>query len=333
MKNKPALVAEVSRGNFVESRHAVDCIIADASGNVVTTFGNEELEIFPRSAIKSLQALPLVESGAADAFGFEDKHLALACSSHNAQSMHVETALDMLNRSGVEPVCLECGAQPPQFPQHHAELIEEGTKISAIHNNCSGKHAGFLAFARHNGINLKNYIDYEHPVQQEIASTLQEVTGSPHGGDNFAIDGCSIPTYMIPLKNLAIAYAKFSVGEDPSSSRSKAMLRLRDACMHCPEMVAGDFRACTRIMNAAKGRVFVKVGAEGVYTVSLPENGLGIAMKARDGNFRAVEVATAFLIEQLIELNDSESQAFKPLSNPTLKNWNGLHVGQIQVAQ
>ncbi len=333
MKNKPALVAEVSRGKFVESRHAVDCIIADASGNVVTTFGNEELEIFPRSAIKSLQALPLIESGAADAFSFMDKHLALACSSHNAQPMHVETALDMLSRSGLEPVCLECGAQPPQFPQHHAELVTKGIEISAIHNNCSGKHAGFLAFAHHSGFKLENYIDFEHPVQQEIANTLQEVTGSVHGGDNFAIDGCSIPTYMISLKNLAIAYAKFGVGEDASSSRSKAMTRLCNACMNCPEMVAGEFRACTRIMSAAKGRVFVKVGAEGVYTVSLPEKGLGIAMKARDGNFRAVEVATAFLIEQLIELNDSESQAFQPLLKPTLKNWNGLHVGQIQIAQ
>ena len=332
MKNKPALVVEVSRGNFTESRHAVDCIVADASGHVVIAYGNDELEIFPRSAIKSLQALPLVESGAADDFAFEDRHLALACSSHNAQSMHVETALEMLNRSGVEQACLECGAQPPQFPQHHAELVEQGIKISSIHNNCSGKHAGFLAFARHSGLKLENYIGFEHPVQQEIANTLQEVAGSIHGSDNFAIDGCSIPTYMIPLKNLAIAYAKFGVGENVSSNRSKAMIRLRDACMNCPEMVAGDFRACTRIMNAAKGRVFVKVGAEGVYTVSLPEKGLGIAMKSRDGNFRAVEVVTAFLVNQLIDLSERESQAIQPLLNPTLKNWNGLQVGQIQVA-
>ena len=332
MENKPALVAEVSRGNFVESRHAIDCIVADASGKLITTYGDEDLEVFPRSAIKSLQALPLVESGAADSFGFENKHLALACSSHNAQSMHVETARDMLNRSGIDETCLECGAQHPQFPQHHAELVEQGVKITAIHNNCSGKHAGFLAFARHGGLKLENYIGFEHPVQQEIANTLQDVTGSIHGDENFAIDGCSIPTYMIPLRNLATAYAKFGVGEDPSSSRSKAMLRLRDACMQCPEMVAGDFRACTRIMNAAKGRVFVKVGAEGVYTVSLPEKGLGIAMKARDGNFRAVEVATAFLIDQLIELSDSESLAIQSLLNPTLKNWNGFEVGQIKVA-
>ncbi len=333
MKNRPALVAEVSRGRFIESRHAIDCIVADASGTTVTAYGNEELEVFPRSAIKSLQALPLVESGAADAFGYKDKHLALACSSHNAQSMHVDTALDMLNRAGIQETCLECGAQPPQFPKHHAELVEQGVKVTAIHNNCSGKHAGFLAFARHSGFPLESYINIDHPVQKEIARTLQDVTGSVHDKDNFAIDGCSIPTYMISLKNLAIAYARFGVGEDQSPSRSSAMLRLRDACLQFPEMVAGDYRACTRIMVAAGERAFVKVGAEGVYTVSLPEKGLGIAMKARDGNFRAVEVMTAFLVDQLIDLNESEKQAIQPIINPTLENWNGIQVGRIQVSQ
>jgi len=331
MKHNPAIVVEVTRGAFVESAHAVDIAIADASGKIISIYGDKDLALFPRSAIKSLQALPLVESGAADAFGLSDKHLALTCASHNGQPMHVDSAREILSKAGLDETCLECGAQLPRFPEDQAKL--KGAGPSAIHNNCSGKHAGFLAFAAHAGYKPEGYIKFEHAVQQEIASTQQAVTGAKHGADNYAIDGCSIPTFKIPLTHMAQAYAKFSIGEDGNKTRSKAMIRLRDACMKHPEMVAGDKRVCTQLMQALPNRAFVKVGAEGVYSASLPELGIGIAMKARDGNFRAAEVAVASIITDLIALNDSEIKALEPLVNPVLKNWNKIEVGGIRVAR
>ncbi len=333
MKHNPAAIVQITRGDFVESTHEVDVIVADSSGKIISTYGDTEIEIFPRSANKSLHALPLVESGAADAFGFEDKHLALACSSHNAQPMHVNAACEMLHKAGLDGSCLECGAQLPKRPQDQAQLVRDGVEIKAIHNNCSGKHSGFLAFAKHTGLETKGYINFDHPVQKEIAGVLENVTGAKHSKDNYGIDGCSIPTFKIPMQNLAIAYAKFGVGEDASSSRSKAMLRLRDACFAHPEMVAGDERVCTRLMQTLGNRAFVKVGAEGVYTMALPELGFGVAMKARDGNFRAVEVAVSQLASELLELDEGDVEKMKSLTNPVLKNWNGIEVGSARLAK
>lgn len=333
MKNHNAAVVEVTRGNAVESTHLVDVYIADHTGNSVATYGDADLHIYPRSSNKSLQALPLVESGAADAFGFEDKHLALACSSHNGQPMHTQAAAEMLDRAGLDKTCLECGAQLPKDPKDQAQLVRDGIEVQPIHNNCSGKHSGFLAFAKHMGFETRGYIGFSHSVQKEIAGTLEAVTGAKHGADNYGIDGCSIPTYMTPLKNLAIAYAKFGVGDDASQLRSKTMVRLRDACLKHPEMVAGDNRVCTQLMQTLGNRAFVKVGAEGVYTMSLPELGLGVAMKARDGNFRAVEVTVSQLACDLLKLDEADMQAMKPLTNPVFKNWNGIEVGSAQLAK
>lgn len=333
MKHNPSAVVEITRGNAVESTHDVDIVIADYTGKIVETYGDADLHIYPRSSNKSLQALPLIESGAADAYGFEDRHLALACSSHNGQEMHVMGASEMLHKAGLDGSCLECGAQLPKYPEDQFQVMRSEGGVKPIHNNCSGKHSGFLAFAKHTGIETKGYIGFEHPVQQEIAGVLENVTGAKHGADNYGIDGCSIPTYKIPLQKLAIAYAKFGVGEDHSQLRSSAMLRLRDACLAHPEMVAGDNRVCTQLMQTLGNRAFVKVGAEGVYTMSLPELGLGVAMKSRDGGFRAVEVAVSQLACDLLKLDESDATSMKPLTHPVLRNWNGIEVGAARLAK
>ncbi len=333
MINNPAAVVEITRGNSVESTHEVDIAIADSTGKIISTYGNAGLHIYPRSSNKALQALPLIESGAADAYGFENKHLALACSSHSGQPMHVNAASEMLNMAGLDGNCLECGAQLPKYPEDQAQLVRDGVEVQAIHNNCSGKHSGFLAFAKHSGIETKGYIGFDHSVQKEIAGVLESVTSAKHGEDNYGIDGCSIPTFKIPLQKLAIAFAKFGVGEDASPLRSKAMLRLRDACFAHPEMVAGDNRVCTQLMQALGNRAFVKVGAEGVYTMSLPEFGLGVAMKSRDGGFRAVEVTVSQLAFDLLKLDEEDIEKMRPLIHPVLKNWNGFEVGTARLAK
>ncbi|MGI9353378.1 MAG: asparaginase [Rhizobiaceae bacterium] len=333
MNCHPAAKIEVLRGPAVESVHEVDVIIADADGAIVSVWGELDRNVFPRSSIKSLQALLLVESGAAESSGFEQKHLALACSSHNGQPMHVDAAREMLDRIGLSETCLECGAQLPNLPKDNADLVRQGIEPSAIHNNCSGKHAGFLVFASHTGLETQGYANFKSPVQREIAGVLESVVGTPHNEQNQATDGCSIPTYNIPLRKLAVAYAKFGVGACEGNERSKAMLQLRDACLAHPEMVAGDERVCTLLMQALGKRAFVKTGAEGVYTASLPELGYGVAMKARDGNARAVEVAVSAVIEQCLDLNDEEAKCLKPLCEPVLKNRNNIEVGCIRLGR
>lgn len=341
MKNFPSAIVEVSRGTdkikHVESRHLIDIVVADSAGNIVRNYGDINRMVFPRSSIKALQALPLVESGAADAFGFEVKHLAMACASHNGEEFHVNETNNMLQMAGLNHTCLECGAHFPERFIDREQLIKSGNLATASHNSCSGKHAGFLAFAAHEKIEIKNYVTFDHEVQKHIARTLAEVTDAKHGDDNFGIDGCSIPTYEIPLANLAKAYAKLSVGEDKGVKRAKAMLRLRDACMAHPKMVAGTGRLDTELMNALKGRVFSKMGAEGVHTLAFPELGFGAALKCHDGTVRAAEVACVALVESILKespqkLSANEASALKRLKNPVLKNWNKIVVGDIKMA-
>ena len=329
---KAPRIVEVCRGGHVESRHLVDVVVADAEGNLVQSHGDAEARIFPRSAIKALQALPLVESGAADRFGFEPRHLALACASHNGAPEHVDAAGEMLSLAGLAPVCLECGAQPPFLWRDHARLVEAGEPLSALNNNCSGKHAGFLAFAAHSGFEPSGYIGIDHPVQREIAGVLEAMTGAPHGPENHGIDGCSIPTYQLPLKALAAGFARLAVAEDQGPERQKALARIRDACLAHPGMIAGDERFDTGFMRAMNKRVLTKTGAEGVFAASIPELGYGIAIKCHDGEKRAAEVATAAIAAELLKLDEAELQAIAPFTNPKLTNWNGFVVGELRMA-
>lgn len=330
MKALPPLVVEVTRGGLVESLHEVDVVVADAAGKMHTVRGEASRPVYPRSAIKALQALPLVESGAADAFGFEARHIALACASHNGEAIHVDGAAEMLARAGLEPACLECGAHWPRLECDQHALIRAGRRPVALHNNCSGKHSGFLAFAAHAGLRTRGYVGIAHPVQKAIAGTLEEATGAPHRADNHGIDGCSIPTYAIPLDRLAVGFARFAAAEGGGPERSRAMARIRDACFAHPEMVAGTDRADTAIMKALRGRAFTKTGAEGVFVAALPQLGLGIALKARDGATRAAESAIAAMLESLLELSPAEKRALDAIRNPVLTNWNAIEVGEVR---
>ncbi len=332
MKIHPPKIVEATRGPLIESRHEVDIVVADAAGTIHSVFGDKDRPVFPRSANKALQALALVESGAAQQFGFTDRHLALACASHNGEERHTQAAGEMLALSGLDATCLECGAHWPKRHEDQVRLIEAGHSPGAIHNNCSGKHSGFLAFAVHQGFAPTGYVRFAHKVQRAIAGILEEVTGARHGENNHGIDGCSIPTYAIPLENLAVAFAKFGVGRAGGPERAKAMIRLRDACFAHPEMVAGTGRSDTAIMGALKGRAFTKTGAEGVFVAALPKLGLGIALKARDGATRAAEAAVAATMDSLLELSEEERKALAQFSNPAFTNWTGIEVGKIGVA-
>jgi L-asparaginase II len=326
------VLAEVVRGGAVESRHEGAIAVFDGDGRQVLAIGDIARPVFPRSAVKVIQALPLVESGAADAFGFGDRELALACASHNGEVAHADLAQEMLGRAGLDGAALECGAHWPSLQDATVALARAGRNPSALHNNCSGKHAGFVCACRHMGLDHKGYVKIGHDYQRLIADTMTSVTGAQHAGDNAGIDGCSIPTYAIPLANLARGFSRLATGQRLGHARAQAARRLFAACMTEPFYVAGTGRADTRMMEAAKGRVFVKVGAEGVYCGAVPELGLGFALKIDDGAGRAAEAAVAALLARLLKDDAQLSATFAAMSNVSMTNWNGINVGQVQAA-
>jgi L-asparaginase II len=333
------ILVEAQRGNAVESAHRGALAVVDADGGIVLALGDTQRPIFPRSAVKVLQGLPLVASGAADALQLKDEELALACASHNGEPAHVATAAGMLAKAGVDSSVLECGAHWPYREAFQREMASRGETPSALHNNCSGKHAGFVCLAcrMSNGQPLfdyaKGYVRAEHPVMREVTHALQTTTGWDLASAPQGIDGCSIPTFGIPLQHLARAFARVGSGLGLSADHARAALRLRQAVAKAPFMVGGTDRFDTRVMQRLGERVFCKVGAEGVYCAALPGRGLGVALKIDDGNnARAAEVAMAALIEAFVPLDDGDAALLRGLSDVRLNNWNGIEVGALRAS-
>jgi L-asparaginase II len=324
------ILVEITRGALVESRHRGAVAVADANGKTVLAIGDVAVPVFPRSAIKAFQALPLVEQGAAERYGFGDEALALACASHSAEPAHVAGVERMLKAAGLVASALRCGAHWPMSQSAAHALAKTGT-ASALHNNCSGKHAGFLCLACAIGIDHTDYWQPEHKVQREVRAVIEDLTGAVLFDDRRAIDGCSVPTWAIPLQNLARGFAKFATGEGLSPVRAAAAQRLLRACAQKPWHVAGTGRFCTEIMQIFGARVFVKTGAEGVYCGVLPEQGLGIALKCDDGAGRAAQAIMAAMIARFLPMSDAERQALAPFMQPVLRNWNGFEVGGVRV--
>jgi L-asparaginase II len=327
--SNPVLV-EFLRGDIVESAHRGAVAVFDADGKAVLEMGDTQRAIFARSAVKSIQALPLVETGAADAYGFGDKELALACASHNGEVEHVELARAMLAKAGLDEQALECGAHWPSLQQASAELARTGGTPNGLHNNCSGKHSGFLCTCCHAGIEHRGYVKAGHAYQEMLREALENVTGAAHNADNRGTDGCSIPTYAVPLRNLAHGFARMATGTGLADGRAKAAKRLFAACMAEPFYVAGTDRFDTRLMGSAPGRLFVKIGAEGVFCAAVPELGLGIALKCDDGSSRAAEVMVAAVMARLLAQDHALAEKLGEFARPTLTNWNGITVGRLR---
>ncbi len=325
------VIAEVTRGGIVESRHTGAYAVVDATGKLVAAAGDVARAIFPRSAIKAFQCLPLVESGAADCFGFTDEDLALACASHNGEAAHLKVARGMLAKAGMSEAQYECGAHWPHELATQHEMLRREEEPRPIHNNCSGKHAGMLALARHLDAPAQGYTGIDHPVQRAVARTMSElcdidVDAQPHG-----IDGCSVPTWAIPLSNLALGFARFGSGAGLSEARKAACRRIIAAVRAHPFMVAGTNRFCTRVMEAVP-RAFVKTGAEGVFCGAIPHAGLGIALKCDDGANRASETAFAALLASLPVWTESERKALREFAASDLSNWRKIHVGDVHAS-
>ena len=320
--NNP-IIAEVTRGPIVESRHHGAYVVCDAKGKVVVSAGDVNAPIYPRSAIKAFQCLPMIESGAADAFGLTDEEIALCCSSHSGEPEHVRVATSILAKCQVDETCYECGAHYPSSKEATYELVRHGEKPKQIHNNCSGKHAGMLALARQLGVDNKDYVKLDHPVQRAIAKNIEELCEVDLSNAPVGVDGCSVPTWAMPLHNMALGFAKLC---DQTHAPYQRIIR---AARNHPFMIAGSGRFDTRVMQAVP-RLFMKFGAEGVFCGCIPHAGLGFAVKCDDGAARAVEVAMISVALKLDVWTPEEREKLSGFHQETMKNWRKIEVGEVR---
>lgn len=321
--SNPVLI-EVTRGPLVECRHRGTLAVCDARGGVVLELGGVDAPVFPRSAVKPLQALPLIETGAADRFRFSSRHIALAAASHSGTRAHVDCAREMLLAAGLREGHLHCGTHVPRDEEEQRSLLRANDKPGPLHHNCSGKHAAMLATARHLDEPVASYEQLDHPVQQRIRQVLEELGGTAIGADVCGIDGCSVPNWGMPAAGLAMAYARFGTGEGLSPARAAAAQRIMAAARAEPIYLAGPNRLDTRVQQMFPGLAFIKTGAEGAYAGCFPQAGLGFALKIDDGATRAAEAVVSLLIEAYVP----EARGKLPLK--ALKNAQGQQVGIIR---
>lgn len=323
---QPVPMAEIWRGPFLESVHSGHAVICDDTGQIVRSWGNPDALIYPRSSAKMIQALPLVTSGAADKYGLTSEQLALACASHNGAAIHTTRVSAWLDQLGLGDDDFRCGPQDPDDPDAHRHLIKTDQSPCQMHNNCSGKHAGFLTLTQHMGAGPE-YIAMDHPVQQAALTAFEETTGMDSPG--FGFDGCSAPNFATTVTGLARSMAWFASAADRSDRASAAAQSLAAAMMKHPDLVAGEGRACTNLMRAMDGRVAIKTGAEAVFIAIIPEKRMGVAVKIIDGATRASECAIVTILVGLGVLDPNHPAAQQYMSPPIL-NRRGVTCGAIR---
>ena len=319
-------MVDIWRGDRVESLHTGHAVICDAKGAVLQAWGNPGAVRYPRSSAKMIQALPLLESGAGA--GLDARRLALACASHQGAEVHVSEVGRWLADMGAGTSDLRCGAHEPYEIDARDDLIRTGAAPCQLHNNCSGKHAGFVMLNRHLRGEAE-YVDPDHPVQRAVRQAFEEVTGARSPG--YGIDGCSAPNFATTVAGLARAMAAFAAASEGGDARSRAMARLRDAMMAHPALVAGEGRACTELMRAMGPVAAIKTGAEAVFVAMLPRQGLGIALKIVDGGTRASEAAITALLVRAGVLDADHPAAQARLGGP-VRNRRGLVTGTVRTA-
>ncbi|MFW5678840.1 MAG: asparaginase [Pseudomonadota bacterium] len=312
------VAVELRRGATVESRHRVAACVVEVGGRVVARIGEVDVSVFPRSSLKPFQALPLVETGAADALGVSDEELALACASHGGEPMHTTRVGAWLGRLGLGVDDLECGAHAPSHAPSAEALRASGEPVTALHNNCSGKHTGMLATARHLGEPTRGYLAADHPVQRRIRATLEELAGERLGEPG--IDGCGVPNWPMRL----VTFARLAAA---SLARGASAARIRRAMRAHPDLVAGTGRLCTDLMRVVPD-VVAKTGAEGVFVALLPSRGLALALKVEDGAGRGAEVALLALLQRLVP-DPAPLAGLERYARPVVRNVAGAVVGEI----
>ena len=324
----PAPLCEVWRGPLAESLHMGHAVICDETGQVVEAWGDPKAAILPRSSAKMLQALPLIESGAAKVRGLTSEQLALACASHNGAAIHTQRVNQWIADLGLTDDDFRCGAHLPFGKEEGEAMIRSGAAPCQVHNNCSGKHAGFLTLTQYMGWGPE-YVEPDHPLQKAALQAFEEVTGEASPG--FGIDGCSAPNFATTMHGMARAMARFASAKEGGDARQTAAVQLWQAMVKHPELVAGETRACTELMRACREPVALKTGAEGFFIAIIPGRKLGVAVKAADGATRAAECTIAALLVRLGVL-EKDHPATRKVMNAPIKNWRGIETGMIKPA-
>ncbi len=326
------LFVEVTRNDTVESRHFGAAVVCDYKGAVVKSWGDTEGLVFPRSALKPMLAIHLVESGASIHYSLSNAELSLACSSHQGEQMHQTLVRSWLTRLGLTEQHLACGAVLPEHTESAHQLLASGQQGCRIHHNCSGKHTGFLTTAQHMDLSLDNYHRADHPLQQLSLDILSDLADIDIKQYPMGIDGCGLPAPTMPLQQLGRATARFAKPVDLSDERAQAIYRLHEAITNEPLYIAGHGSVVSELNEVTKGSVLAKTGAEGVITAALPEQGLGIAVKIADGSNRARSVALLAILDYLDALTEEEKHQLQTHIAPTIVNSRGLTVGDIRPA-
>jgi L-asparaginase II len=322
---------EITRGSQLEVIYRGAIAVVNARGELVASAGDPNLTTFLRSSAKPFQLLPLVESGAADRFGFSERELAVMAASHNGEEFHVQAVTGILQRLGLDVNALQCGTHAPSYPPAARALEEAGQQPNALHNNCSGKHSGMLAQCLDRKLPIESYLDPQHPIQITIRQTLAELAGVSPDSIRLGTDGCSVPTFAIPLAASALAFARLADPSQFGQPRSSALHRIASAMMAYPEMVGGTKRLDTDVMRAGKGRVVVKGGAEGYYGIGILPLGLGVALKLEDGDAgRGRNAVVVEVLRQLGALDDEGLASLQRYAAGSFKNFRGLTVGQVR---
>lgn len=324
------VLVHVKRGNIVECAHRGYIAVVDYKGNVLASVGNPQHVTYARSTVKPLQALPLLESGAAESFGLTDEELVVVCSSHSGQDAHVHNVQSILRKAGVDQLCIQCGPHLPLHKDTAKRMRERGEEPIPLHNNCSGKHAGMLALGQYIGADLSTYLQLLNPIQQHMLHTVADMCKLSAEQLETGIDGCGVPVFAMPIEKLGYAMACFGHPIDLPEKRAEACRRLIGAIQKYPLHLAGETRFETELMQITNSKVIAKSGADGIFILTVPNKGMGIVIKAEDGSHRAVFPTVVETLKQLELIDANQLKALKRFHQQDNVNWAGTKVGEIR---
>ncbi len=323
-------LAAVTRSDYIESIHFGYICVSDSSGKIHFSLGDYKTQVYFRSSAKPIQAIPLVHTGAAEAFGLSQKEISLVCASHSGQEIHQQTTLDILDKLSLGEGHLHCGIMQPYNEEENKRLKAEGRQPTQLHCSCSGKHAGMLALTKFRGYKLENYADKDHPVQKEILASIAEFTDLDPDSIPLGVDGCGVPIYLLPIDKIALSYARLvDFADQPNHKYYTACKTIVEAMIKYPEMVAGDYEFDTELMQRSRPKLIGKVGCEAVYCLGLLEKKLGICIKVIDGNERAVYPVVIQLLKDFGVLSDDEYKSLQPWHYYAIKNNLKETIGEV----
>jgi L-asparaginase II len=326
-----AQLVEVTRGDSVECIHSGSIAVVNTRGDLLYQAGEPNFLTFTRSTIKPFQAAPFLRAGGPAKFGFSTREVALMCASHSGEAIHVDTVRTMLHNCGCDEHDLRCGCHLPLRYAASDTLPVAGENFNQLYNNCSGKHAGFLAYCVQHGQPIDSYLDPAHPLQQAVRASVAHFAGVADSDLIMGIDGCSAPNYAMPLSRLALSYARLAQGEQ-DALYGGALDDLYRAMTAHPELVSGTGRNDLAFMRTGPGDWVAKIGADGVQVIGVRSAGLGIAIKMIDGNMRALYTAAVAVLTQLGLVCDAENSPLAGWIRPQLKNFMGLRTGEVRAA-